>query len=306
MMKLIIQFYFFYAKTLMTLMAFQSFWMVIHPLNFNYTLRGILNMKKKFLYIITFIFLTLYGGISMAELVTVARSFSAPTGIAFDSKGAMYVTNWSGNSVVKINSNGDREIIHSNISSPAGIVIDAEDNIYVSSYGDDYILKIAANGKSQKISEGYHTPTGIAFSNSGNLLITNRSTGEIVSLDLKNGRKEIIANGLSTPVGVTQLADNSLVVSQYSGRLTLIQPNGDKTELGKSFNRPGVGIVAISPSVVAVIDNGADMVRKIDVKTKEVSTLVTSLSGAVALAYNNNQYYIGTWGDGSVHRFNDK
>lgn len=261
-------------------------------------------MKKLLLSSIIFLFSTLFGGMSMAELKTIANSFNAPTGIAFDSAGAMYVTNWSSDSIVKINANGKKETVYSNISSPAGIVIDAQDNIYVASYGDDYILKISANGETKKISDGYHTPTGIAFSKSGKLLITNRSTGEIVSLDLNNGEKEIIVRGLSTPVGVTELPDNSLVVSQYSGRLTLIDPNGNKTELGSSFTRPGVGIVTISPSVVAVIDNGANMVREIDVKTKKVNTLVSSLSGAVALALHNNHYYIGTWGDGSVHKFN--
>ncbi|PIT55033.1 hypothetical protein BHC44_01030 [Snodgrassella alvi] len=59
-----------------------------------------------------------------------------------------------------------------------------------------------------------------------------------------------MAQGLSTPVGVTQLPDNSLVVSQYSGRLTLIQHNGKQTELGADFKRPGVGIVTIAPNVV--------------------------------------------------------
>ncbi|OCG24681.1 hypothetical protein A9G11_03240 [Gilliamella sp. wkB108] len=237
----------------------------------------------------------------MAELKTISSTFSAPTGIAFDSKGAMYVTNWSGNSVVKINANNQREIVYSNISSPAGIVLDSQDNIYVSSYGDDYILKIDPNGKAEKISEGYHTPTGIAFSNDKQLLITNRSTGEIVSLDLANGSKKIIAKGLTTPVGVTQLPDNSLVVSQYSGRLTLIRANGEQVEIGKNFVRPGVGIVTLSPDTVAVIDNGADMVRKVDIKTGNVQTIASSLSSAVALAFHNNAYYIGTWGDGSVH-----
>ena len=258
-------------------------------------------MKKRFLHYSLFIFLFFYSGLSMANLTKVASGFSAPTGIAFDSSGVMYVTNWSGDSIVKVKSNGEQETFYKGISSPSGIVIDKQDNVYVSSYSDDYILKITPNGKSQKISEGYRTPTGIAFSNNGQLLITNRSTGEIVSLDLETKQKTIVANGLSTPVGVTQLADNSLVVSQYSGRLTMIEPNGNKTELGDQFDRPGVGIVTISSNAVAVIDNGAGMVRQIDVKTKKVTNLASSLSGAVALANYNNHYYIGTWGDGSVY-----
>ncbi|OCF98378.1 hypothetical protein [Gilliamella apicola] len=263
-------------------------------------------MMKRLLHFSLFIFCCLYGAFCMADLTKISSSFSAPTGIAFDSKGLMYVTNWSGNSVTRVKSNGETETFYSGISSPAGIVIDGEDNVYVSSYGDDYIVKIDSNGKSEKISDGYHTPTGIAFSNQGQLLITNRSTGEIVSFDLKTKQKSIIARGLTTPVGVTQLADNSLVVSQYSGRLTMISPNGTKTELGSDFNRPGVGIVTVAPNIAAVIDNGAGMVRQIDVKTKKVSTLVGNLSGAVALAYHNGRYYIGTWGDGTVYELKDK
>lgn len=258
-------------------------------------------MKKRLLHFSLFIFCFFYTGLSMANLTKLASGFNAPTGIAFDSSGVMYVTNWSGDSIVKVKNNGEKETVYTGIAAPAGIVIDTQDNIYVSSYSDDYILKITQNGQSQKISDGYHTPTGIAFSNNGQLLITNRSTGEIVSLDLDTKQKTIIAKGLTTPVGVTQLPDNSLVVSQYSGRLTMIQPNGDKTELGDQFDRPGVGIATVSSNIVAVIDNGAGMVRQIDVKTKKVTNLASSLSGAVALAYYKNRYYIGTWGDGSVY-----
>ena len=43
--------------------------------------------------------------------------------------------------------------------------------------------------------------------------------------------------------------------------------------------------------------------RSVDVKTKKVTNLVNNLSGAVALTYHNNHYYIGTWGDGSVYEF---
>lgn len=262
-------------------------------------------MKNDLLRIMILIFCCFYGELSMANLRMLASGFNAPTGIAFDRSGMMYVTNWSGDSIVKVNSNGKQEIFYSGIASPAGIVIDKQDNVYVSSYRDDYILKIKPNGQTQKISEGYHTPTGIAFSNDGQLLVTNRSTGEIVALDLETKQKTILAQGLTTPVGVTQLADNSLIVSQYSGNLTMIQPNGNRTELGDQFDRPGVGIVTISSNIVAVIDHGAGMVRQIDIKTKKVTTLASSLSGAVGLAYYKNRYYIGVWGNGSIYRLDN-
>lgn len=262
-------------------------------------------IKKVFFQIALFICFILYGELAMAKLNLIAKSFSAPTAIAFDSQGSMYVTNWSGSSIEKITTEGKRNTIYNNISSPAGIVIDKQDNIYVSSYSGNFILQITQDGKVEKISTDYHTPTGIAFSNTGELLITNRSSGEVVALDLTTKQKKVVAKGLSLPVGVTQLADNRLVVSQYSGRLTLIEPNGKQIELGSAFNQPGVGIVSLSPSEVAVIDNGAGAVRKVDVNSKSTTTLVTSLSGAVALSLYKNQLYIGTWGDESVYQLTD-
>lgn len=44
---------------------------------------------------------------------------------------------------------------------------------------------------------------------------------------------------------------------------------------------------------------------KINLKTKEVRTLVSSLLGAIALTYHNNRYYIGIWNNGTVYMFND-
>lgn len=261
-------------------------------------------MKIKIYKIIVLLFLTSYGALSMAKTNVVASNFSAPTGIAFNSSGDMFVTNWSGNSITKVSPSGQREIFYSGIASPAGIVIDTDNNLYVSSYSGDYILLINERGEGSRISEGYHTPTGIALSRTGMLLVTNRSTGEIISLNLKTGAKQIVANGLSTPVGVTELPDGSLVVSQYSGRLTLISSNGSKKELGADFDRPGVGIITESSDTVIVIDNGAGAVRRVNVVTGKTDLIARELSGAVALTSDNNRLYVGVWSDGSVRILN--
>lgn len=259
---------------------------------------------KTFLTRIAFllVFIT-YGVSGMAQTKVVAESLHAPTGIAFNKKGEMLITNWSGNSIVKMTSEGKQEVVYSRINSPAGIVVDEQDNIYVSSYQDDYVLKIDTKGNTSKVATGFHTPTGIAWSNRGDLLVTNRSTGEIVAVNIVSGSKQVVASRLDLPVGVTQLPDGSLVVSQYSGNLTRIDTSGRHVELGAGFNRPGVGIVTVSKNMVAVIDNGAGAVRSVDIDSGKTELLAKNLSGAVALALFNHQYYVGTWGDGKVHSF---
>ncbi len=260
-------------------------------------------MKKNFVkFAFLLIFLT-YGTFGMAQTKVVATSLKAPTGIAFNDKGEMLVTNWSGNSIVKITPQGKQETVYSGISAPAGIVVDNNNNIYVASYQDDYILKIDEKGNTSKIANGFHTPTGIAWSNTDELLVTNRSSGEIVSVNVETGAKKVVATKLNLPVGVTQLPNGDLVVSQYSGRLTHINAAGVHKELGSGFNRPGVGIITVLDHLVAVIDNGAGAVRLVNVDTGETKPLASNLGGAVALAYFKHRYYVGTWNDGQVRVF---
>lgn len=260
---------------------------------------------KKFLIKISgisiFLVLLTYGVLGMAQTQVVTKSLYAPTGIAFNHDGDMFVTNWSSDSIVKIMSDGKPQVIYSGIKAPAGIVIDARNNIYVASYQDNYILKIESNGHASTIASGFHTPTGMAWSNTGDLLVTNRASGEIIAINIDSGIKKVIATNLDLPVGVTQLPDGSLVVSQYSGKLTHINVTGDHKQLGASFNRPGVGIVTVSNHLVGVIDNGAGAVRLVNVETGETKLLAQNLEGAVALAYFNHQYYVGTWNDGQIH-----
>ncbi|MDF7676618.1 SBBP repeat-containing protein [Neisseriaceae bacterium ESL0693] len=128
--------------------------------------------------ILTILFFMIYGAETMAKTNVIASNFNAPTGIVFNQTGDMFVTNWSGRSIIKISPNGQRETVYSNIASPAGIVIDQDNNIYVASYSDNYILRINEQGKGTIIAENFHTPTGITLSKSGDLLISNRSSGD--------------------------------------------------------------------------------------------------------------------------------
>ena len=75
-------------------------------------------MKKSLFRLSIFIFCCFYGAFCMADLTKISSSFSAPTGIAFDSKGVMYVTNWSGNSITKVKPNGDKAVSYTHLTLP--------------------------------------------------------------------------------------------------------------------------------------------------------------------------------------------
>ncbi|WP_420071727.1 virginiamycin B lyase family protein [Yersinia sp. 1252 StPb PI] len=228
--------------------------------------------------------------------------FQSPTAIVTAQDGMTYVSDWSADTVTRISADGRRTILARNIPAASGLALDSAGGLYVSSYSGHYILHIAADGKSRRIAENLATPTGIAFGRNGRLLVANRSSGEILSIDVSTGQAEIVARSLSLPVGVVEMEDGSLVASQYGGRVTRISPDGKHQEMGASFNRPGVGILSDGKDAVFVIDNGANVVRRVTFDGRS-TIVVNDLSGsAVALGRGRNaDLLVGTWVTGNVY-----
>jgi len=233
------------------------------------------------------------------------QGFSSPTGIVAQAGEAVYVSDWSANTVTRIGKDGSHRVVAQGIAAPAGLALDKQGRLYIASYSGDYITRLEADGSLKSIAENLATPTGIAFAQDGRLLIANRATGQVLALNTENGKTAVLADGFDLPVGVAQTADGSIVVSQYGGRVTRIKPDGGKQELGQEFNRPGVGIAADGVDAVWVADNGASVVRRVDFNGK-TTTVSPKLDGSVvALGKGiNGEWLAGAWGSGKVYRLN--
>ncbi|ABR75420.1 serine/threonine protein kinase [Actinobacillus succinogenes] len=231
------------------------------------------------------------------------QDFQSPTAIV-SNEHAVYVSDWSADHIVRIAADGSRRILPVKIAAPAGLALAKDGTLYAASYSGDYILRIEADGRSERIAEGLATPTGIAFARSGELLIANQAAGEIVALNIETGKRRIAASGLSLPVGVTEAADGSLVASQYGGRVTRITTDGQPHEIGRSFTRPGVGIINDGTQAVLVADNGAGLVRRVSLDGKESRPVTPKLQGSlVALGRGlHGETLAGAWGSGTIYR----
>ena len=72
----------------------------------------------------------------------VHSEIESPSGIAKDSKGNLYVANFSDNSIIFINKKGDKKIIAEGgaIKGPIGLAIDKNDNLYAANYNSNEII----------------------------------------------------------------------------------------------------------------------------------------------------------------------
>lgn len=170
------------------------------------------------------------------------EGFQSPVGIASIPGKAVYVSDWSANTVTRIDQNGTRTVVAKDIPAAAGVAIDQKGALFIASYSADYIVRLDSDGSVRRIAENLSTPTGITFSRDGRLLVANRGAGQVVSVDVSSGRASLVADGFSLPVGVVEMEDSSIVVSQYGGRVTRVTRDGHKQELGTSFNRPEWGL----------------------------------------------------------------
>jgi sugar lactone lactonase YvrE len=227
--------------------------------------------------------------------------FRAPTAIAFDGRGNMYVANWSGGTVSRVDAAGRTSVFAEVAGSPAGLACDGADNVYVSDYREN-IYRIGADGSKTVFATGLRTPTGICFARNGDLLVTNRASDELVRVSRTGaGAATVVAGGLRTPVGVAEHADGSIYVTNYGGGITRIAPDGRVAELGAEFARPGCGIAVFRGEVLAV-DNGDGTVKSVGADGK-ARVVARDLSQPVALAVDGQgRLFVGTWGDGTVRR----
>lgn len=148
--------------------------------------------------------------------------FNFPTGIAIDSKGNLFVGDFSNNCVRKI---ADGQVTtfagtldmgttdgtgsEARFYAPNYIVIDADDNLFVSENLNHRIRKITPSGTVTTIagsvdgiddgpaaSAKFSFPYGLAFDNSGQLLIVDGSSNRIRMLDESNKVITIAGGGI--------------------------------------------------------------------------------------------------------------
>jgi sugar lactone lactonase YvrE len=111
---------------------------------------------------------------------TFARGLNAPTGLAFDAGGNLYVANQFANSIEKFSPMGVDlgSFATSGMASPTGLAFDAAGNLYVANTGNGTIRKFSPTGIDLgNFATGLNFPEGIAFDRAGNLYVANNGGG---------------------------------------------------------------------------------------------------------------------------------
>lgn len=113
-------------------------------------------------------------------------NLQSPTGIAQDSRGNIYVSNFTSNSLTIIYPDGNRETFFKGkpLAGPIGLAIDSKDNIFVANYLENNVIKIAPDGMVQKVFSDISKPYYLYLNNNNELFVSTQGDNNVKSVKL--------------------------------------------------------------------------------------------------------------------------
>ncbi len=121
-----------------------------------------------------------------SSLRVIATGFSAPSGLAFDHLGNLYVANYMTNTIDRIAPDGTRSpfSVGVNLRGPIGLTVDDNNNIYVANYNGGTVARISPAGVSTIIATGFHKPYYLTLDRDGNLYVSQQEDNSIVRITI--------------------------------------------------------------------------------------------------------------------------
>ena len=125
--------------------------------------------------------------VSNPENKSILFKFTSPTGIASDSKGNIYVANYTNDFISKITPQKAHLAFAKNslINSPVGIAIDKFDNLYVANYETNNILKITPTAQVSIFMQNIKKPYYL-YIKDDILYISEQTTNTVIKYNLNN------------------------------------------------------------------------------------------------------------------------
>jgi hypothetical protein len=125
-----------------------------------------------------------------------------PTGLAFDSTGNLFVTDYSGNALWSISPSGVPTKITPMSVNPLGLAFDKQGNLFVGNLSSWTIDKVTPSFAVSTFASGIDDPQGLAFDAAGNLYVANSpndAVGTTLTRITPDGTASVFATGLNRP-----------------------------------------------------------------------------------------------------------
>lgn len=172
-------------------------------------------MKKIGLLLILFI-----GVSGFTQTVSTFTNGTPDDGIALDSNGNIYCSNYTGDTVFKFTPSGDVSPFITGLNSPNGIAFNSNEDLFVCDGQGSTIYKYDINGTLLASYSVTGHPSGIIKSRtSESMIFTNYTTNKIMNLAPDGAISELASGSpLNGPVGLAYDDNDLLYIGNYNDR----------------------------------------------------------------------------------------
>jgi len=169
-------------------------------------------------------------------VTTVAPLTSAAYGLRFNSAGDLFVALPQAGKIVKV-TGGQVTDFKTGLSGPNGVHVDSAGNIWVTEFGGGRVIKLDPNGDSTTIASQLNSPNGVVLDETRNLLFfTGYSQGRLFKTDPAGGAEpiEVAQIGGAALDGLTlDACGNVYAVDQGNSRVYRLDLDADANLVGE-------------------------------------------------------------------------
>ncbi|HEX2979829.1 MAG TPA: hypothetical protein VHO48_06175, partial [Anaerolineaceae bacterium] len=259
-----------------------------------------------------------FGQVTFNGIASAADSALAPntsvTAVAFDTSGNLYYINSSVQSLVKIDTAGNKSTFPiPYLQGAGGLAVDNAGNGYIASPMNGVLLKVpTTGGPATQVADStvLTRPLGVAVAPDGTVYVANNGRNQIIAI--RSGVTSVFAisgASLDQPCGVTVDASGNLyIVESHGSRIVKFTPQGAGTVLPitGAADWPGWSEptnIALAADGLYMPGNNHSIVKITSSGTGSVVPVAVPLSAPLGFAIDKQgTFYIGDLGNNQFSR----
>jgi sugar lactone lactonase YvrE len=241
--------------------------------------------------------------VSAGVLTTLVSPGSWQNGVAVDSAGDVYITDYADGTLAKWTAaDNTLTTLASGLSGPEGEALDGAGNIYIADFGDSTIREwvVATSNMTTLVSSGLNGPESVALDALGNVYIADTFDNAIKEWTASSGTLTTLAStGLNQPNGVAVDVAGNVYIGDYNNSAIeeWIAADNILTNLVTGLNGTD-GVAVDGAGNVYVANYSGSSIEKWAAASGAVSTLVSSglnQPEKVTVDATGNIYIADTW-----------
>ncbi len=225
-----------------------------------------------------------YVAASLPATTLAASGLHAPTGVAVDGAGNVYIADSENNAIRKWTASNNivTTVTTNGLSSPAAVAVDGAGNVYIANtYSNAITIWTASNNTvTTLISSGLSHPFGVAVDGAGNVYIADTLNSAIKEwTTASNTVTTLVSNGLTHPFNVALDRAGNVYIADFGSNAVRKLSMGSNTVMttvvSNGLSSPA-GVAVDGAGNVYIADSGNNAIKKWTAASNTVTTLVSN------------------------------